>query len=362
MQSIWLLGAYGRSGRVVTKILSTKEVDLVLVGRDEAQLQKLVESLPTNNNKKPRLFVSGSLETIADEISKAGPVTVVNFFGPFYESMPIILKKCQPGSRYCDLNNDFVTMQDLFKLENESKSKNFCLVGGAGFGVLGSETLAYKILESHSGKAKNVRIDSFPFVKSEGGTMGQTLARTIVEGIPVGSRCFQNGRLIKCGFGAEFHEITLPDGQKLGAGAVPLGDLIVVQNVTQAPSVLVASGMVPSSSVVRNVLFPLVSGIMSFQFMRDFAVKRMAKLEIPPTDSLKEKREFSFLHGKVEFEDMSVSEGWLKLGDASDFTNKVCAEVAFRLAKGDGKAGVFTPATLFGKDFAMEFGAEFILL
>ena len=148
MQSIWLLGAYGRSGRDVAKILSTKEVDLVLVGRNEAQLQKLAESLPPNNNKKPRLFVSGSLETIADEISKAGPVTVVNFFGPFYESMPIILKKCQPGSRYCDLNNDFVTMQDLFKLENESKSKDFCLVGGAGFGVLGSETLAYKLIES----------------------------------------------------------------------------------------------------------------------------------------------------------------------------------------------------------------------
>ncbi len=57
----------------------------------------------------------------------------------------------------------------------------------------------------------------------------------------------------------------------------------------------------------------------------------------------------------------TVREGWLKVGeDGMTVTVAVAAEVAARLARGEGKSGAFTPAELFGPALALSVGREFI--
>jgi hypothetical protein len=67
-------------------------------------------------------------------------------------------------------------------------------------------------------------------------------------------------------------------------------------------------------------------------------------------------RESTWAHAVVQWDSGEVREGWLRLGNASDFTSGVLAEVAYRLLQGDGRPGAFTPGSLFGAELAEQLG------
>jgi hypothetical protein len=62
----------------------------------------------------------------------------------------------------------------------------------------------------------------------------------------------------------------------------------------------------------------------------------------------------------VAWADGTVREGWLRLGDAGDFTAAVAAEGAHRLLTGHGRPGTHTPAELFGSSLAQACGGEYL--
>ena len=70
-------------------------------------------------------------------------------------------------------------------------------------------------------------------------------------------------------------------------------------------------------------------------------------------------RKSTWGHARVEWASGTVGEGWLRVGDAGDFTADVMAEVARRLLNGEGRPGAFTPGALFGFELAESLGGEF---
>ncbi len=54
-------------------------------------------------------------------------------------------------------------------------------------------------------------------------------------------------------------------------------------------------------------------------------------------------------------------EGWLRTGDAMDFTTAVAAEVTQRLLTGENQPGAYTPGALFGPELAEAVGGEFLM-
>lgn len=71
-------------------------------------------------------------------------------------------------------------------------------------------------------------------------------------------------------------------------------------------------------------------------------------------------REFSWPRGWVRDTDGSTRQGWLRAGEAMAFTVATVAEVAIRLARGDGEPGAYTPGSLFGPELAEQAGGEFV--
>jgi hypothetical protein len=65
-------------------------------------------------------------------------------------------------------------------------------------------------------------------------------------------------------------------------------------------------------------------------------------------------------HARVEWATGATRDGWLRAGDASDFTAAVTAEVARRLARGEGRLGAYTPGALFGPSLATDCGGRFV--
>ncbi|MGV9375706.1 hypothetical protein ACWDRB_07825 [Nonomuraea sp. NPDC003707] len=72
-------------------------------------------------------------------------------------------------------------------------------------------------------------------------------------------------------------------------------------------------------------------------------------------------RRHSWGHAVITWPDGTSREGWLRADDGMDYTAGAAAEIAARLARGEGKPGAYTPAAALGPDLAAAAGGTFIL-
>ena len=355
-KEIWILGALGRSGRAVAAYLAARQLPLVLVGRNAPALRDLAATL----GGTARAVAADSIPAMAKELvaQAAGrPLVVFNAIGPFAQTALPVIRACPPGSGYLDLSNELPAIIDVLGLHDEAVASGSCWVAGAGWGVLACESIVLKLCENQP-PAKAVRVDSLPYVNSPPGPVGRTLAATIIESIPAGVRMYRDGVLVSAALGGEAEALTLPDGSTARTGNVGLGDVEAARRASNASSVLAASSVAPTGTAAR-LLMPLLLTLMSVKAVRDFSIGQIAKQQIKAKEPTQQN---SWARARVTWPDGQMRQGWLRVGDAGVFTEKVAAEVAARLAQeGGGRPGAYTPGALFGADLAVTLGGTFIL-
>jgi short subunit dehydrogenase-like uncharacterized protein len=349
---IWILGATGRIGRAVAARLAGTDVSLVLVGRDPDRLAAAAVSI----DDRIGTLVARSPEEAEAEITRHHPAAVINTIGPFARTAVPIARPCLPGGHYLDLANGIVAVPALLGLHEEAIAAGSTLITGAGFGVLATEALVAELCQGQPSPT-TVRVDALPSVELKAGTLGQALAASIVEGLPAGGRRYEGGHLVRAKLGGDPQRITLPDGQVLGVGNVPTGELHAAWIASGAPSVTATSSEAPTGRPVRAIL-PLAGAPMSIPSLRRFATRRLAAVRIKPRPR---PRQHSWGHAVISWPDGTTREGWLRAGDAMDYTAAVAAEIAARLAHSDAPPGAYTPAAAFGPLIAASVGAELIL-
>ncbi|MDQ7809919.1 hypothetical protein Q5425_39870 [Amycolatopsis sp. A133] len=343
---IWVLGALGRTGRGITAELTAKGLPVVLVGRHRERLEAT----------GAKFVVADGVEAMAAEIRRQRPAVVVNTIGEYAATAATIARACLPGGHYVDLAADLVAVPRLLDLHEEALAGGSTFVTGAGFGVLATEAVVAKLCEGRETPSR-VRVDALASVAVEAGAVGVALAASIVDVLTTGGRRYEDGRLTPARLGAEPQTHTLPDGETAKSAGVPSGELVAAQRASGAPSVTVMSGLAPTSPAVRALL-PLLGRVVSIPLVRRFAVRQLARVT---TKAAPRPRAHSWGHAVVTWPDGTTREGWLRAGEGMDFTTAVVAEVAARLARGEGKPGAHTPASALGADVAEAAGGTFVL-
>ncbi len=345
---VWVLGATGRSGRAIVAALAGTEVAVVPVGRDAA---RLAAAFPD----AARTVAAGPVAAMADEIRRQRPAVVVNTVGPFTGSAPVIARACLPHSHYVDIANDPESFAAVLALRDEAVAAGRSLVVGAGFGVLATESVVAALCADRPTPVR-VRVDSVPSLASEEGVVGDALAASLLDAVPDGGRRYLDGRAVRVGIGADAETLTLPDGTVVTTRGVPLGDLAAAQRASGAPSVVAASTLAPGNPLVRALL-PVAGVLLSAGAIRGFARRRLAQVRTPARER---PREHSFGHARVEWADGTVREGWLRLGDAGEFTAAATAAVAIALAAGRGRPGADPPVATLGSGIVAAAGGELL--
>ena len=348
---IWILGATGRCGRAIAKELAAKKLWPVLLGRDRQRLQALADSL----GGQPRIVVADSLPSSVAEIQQGHPAVVINTVGPFLQTTMPVVRALLPGSGYVDLSNELFAMKDLLALHEEAVASGRCLVTGAGWGVLGTESVVLKLCAGKPAAA-DVRVEAVPLITGSD-IVGEALAATILDSLAAGGWRYENGKLVGARVGGDGESLTMPDGTTAQTGLAPSGELEAAQRASGAPSVVGASSELPTGAVAQMVL-PALSKLLAWRAARNFLVEWFARVRFEaPT----KKREFSWAHARVKWPDGSLREGWLRAGEGMDFTARTAAEVAARLVGNQGKPGAYTPGALFGPELAEAAGGQFVL-
>lgn len=353
---VWVLGGTGRTGRAVAAGLVERGMTPVLVGRDESRLRAAAE--PVGGEVR----VAADPQGMARLVRSERPTTVLNTVGPFLTTAGLVVQACiDAGSHYADLGNDVGATLGVLDLDGATGAS--CVVTGAGFGVTATETLVVALCADRP-TPERVRVDMMPSLASEEGTIGEALAATILDGLPgvpgggrYTGRVYRDGTLVEARLLAEPNTLVTPDGDVITCSGMPLGELVAAHHASGAPDVVCGSSEMPSSALAR-VAVPALARILTVARVRRFAVRRLAAVA---TSDKPRPREHSFGHATVEWQDGVSRSGWLVVGDAGDYTHQVLAEVGARLARGEGRPGAFTPATLFGASIAESCGARLIL-
>ena len=187
--------------------------------------------------------------------------------------------------------------------------------------------------------------------------IGSALAATIIDGVATGFRRVERGRIARSWLARDLERLTTPDGATLSTASGPSGELVAAWRASGAASVVAASSYAPTALAVRAIL-PALSALLRLPPIRRLATGRLARV---PVRAQERPREFSWAHARVEWATGATREGWLRAGDGMDFTAAAAADVAGRLARGEGKPGAYTPGALFGPSLATDAGGQFIL-
>jgi NADPH:quinone reductase-like Zn-dependent oxidoreductase/short subunit dehydrogenase-like uncharacterized protein len=355
---VWILGGTGRSGRAIAVELVNRGITPVLVGRDGSRLAEAAARAGAG-----RTVVAGSVDAMADEIRRQQPAVVINTIGPFTTTAPPLTRACLPASHYVDLANDLAAVSAVLDLQAAAVAAGRTVVTGAGFGVTATESVVATLCADRPAP-RSVRVDMVPSLEVEAGLVGDALAATILTGLPgvdggrrYEGRRYENGHLVPARIGGEATQLTLPDGSTVTTASIPLGELLAAQRASAAPSVVAASSEAPAGPLVRPIL-PVALSLLAIPPVRAFAIRRLAAVRMKARPR---PRENSWGHACVEWADGTRRDGWLRVGDAQEFTGAVPAEIARRLLAGEGRAGAFTPAALFGPSLAEACGGEYLI-
>ena len=346
-QSIAVLGATGRTGRGIARKLAEAGQSVILVGRDAARLNAVAAELPGSR------VVAGALDQAMSELSGEQLAVVVNTIGPFERTAPQAIDAFT-SAHYVDLANDPIAFGLVLGREAAARAARRTLVTGAGFGVLATEAAAMHVVEGRP-TAKSVRVDAMSSSEADGSPLGEALAATIIDGIGSMSRIPARERRDWPGFGSQRELVITPEGQHILSVGFPSGEYIAAARATGASTAFSASSEAPSSRLVP-VVMPLALVALRSARLRRSLVTRMAAV---PWVSREEPRP-SWARARAEWADGTTRVAWLRIGDAMEFTIATGAEVALRLAKGEGRPGAFTPGALFGTQLALQSGGVFV--
>jgi len=348
---VWVLGATGRTGRMIARRLHAAGVPLVLVGRDRERL----EGLAAGVGGAPRLLV-GSLASTLAQLTEDRPGVVVNTVGPFTTTAAQVARACPAGTHYVDVTNELRAVQQILALDRQAAAAGQVFVTAAGFGVLATESVLLRLCDGQPPPAR-VRVDAMASVGMEAGVVGSALAGTIVEILSSSGREVRHGRLVRARAAAHPAQLTTPDGDVLTTRSGASGELIAAWRASNADAVIAATALVPSGAFTRSVL-PALPAVLRLPGVSRLAVSAMARI---PLHAEERPRTWSWAHALAEWPPGAAREGWLRIGDGHDFTAATAAEATRRLLEGEGRPGAGTPGALFGPGLAEAAGGTFIL-
>ncbi len=340
-RTIIIYGSYGYTGKIIAQECKSKNLTVVLAGRNKQALQKQSEE-----TGYPYEVVDISDSIDLKNLLRKGAI-VIHCGGPFQYTAKAMTDAClETKTHYTDITGEHQVFELLAGYDQKGKDAGITIMPGTGFDVVPSDCLALH-LKNRLPTATHLQL---AFTMSKGG-LSRGTSRTMTEGLGNGSLIRKDGKLTPINLGKKILEIDF-GSFKTSTLNIPWGDISTAWRSTGIPNIEVYTGA--TASMIRNAkMSTYFNWLLRMRWIKNYLLK---KVDQKPAGPSEEKRNSgrSFLWGKVW--DVNGKECISRLETLSGYTltAKTAVLIAEKILGGNFKAGYQTPAMAYGADLIME--------
>jgi short subunit dehydrogenase-like uncharacterized protein len=338
---IVVYGSYGYTGALIVNLCRSKNLKLILAGRNEQQLKKQSEQ----SGYPYEVVDSQDTDGLKKLLEPA--FLVIHCGGPFRYTAKAMSEACiVTKTHYTDITGEYQVFESLSSLDQKAKESGVTIMPGVGFDVVPSDCLALH-LKNRLPSATHLQL---AFTMSKGG-LSRGTSKSMTEGLGDGGLIRKDEKLEYCALGSKVLEIDF-GSFKTKTLCIPWGDISTAWRSTRIPNIEVYTGATDTmiTNAKRSNYF---NWLLRMRWVKKFILKQIDKKPAGPSD---EKRESgrSFLWGKVW--DASGKESVSRLETLSGYslTTKTAVLIAEKILAGNFKSGYQTPAMAYGPELIME--------
>ncbi|MBK5278006.1 MAG: saccharopine dehydrogenase NADP-binding domain-containing protein [Bacteroidia bacterium] len=338
---IILYGSYGYTGNLIAQECRSRNLDIILSGRNEESLKK--QSELTNYPFE----VVDITDTLALKNLLAKGKVVIHCGGPFqYTARAMAIACMETNTHYTDITGESAVFEMLSTFDDQGKHAGITIMPGTGFDVVPSDCLAV-YLKNKLPSATHLQLA----FASTGGGFSRGTAKTMIEGLGYPSMIRRDGKLTAVRTGSLTKEIDYGPF-KIPSLNIPWGDISTAWRSTGIPNIEVYIGSNNNQiAYARNSNY--INWLLRLRWVKDFLKKKIDKKPAGPSGEKRLKGKM-YLVGRVWDGTGKESSARLETIDGYTLTAKASVLIVEKILSGNFKTGYQTPAMAYGDGLILE--------
>ena len=342
MSDFLLYGAYGYTGRLITRMCAEHGLRPLLSGRNADELAAMHVEFGYDYRA-----VDLQNRTELDDLLTNVPV-VLHAAGPFERTAQPMIEACvRTGTHYLDITGEIPVFARAARMGPAAAKADVMLLPGVGFDVVPTDCAA-AYLKAQMPEATELTL-AFAW---KGGGVSRGTAKTMLAGAGAGGAIREHGKIRPVKAAYETRRFPFTDATTLQAVTIPWGDVFTAYFTTGIPNIKTFFAVPPRQlKTMRrsNWLAPLLQ-------LRPVRSYLRRKIEARPAGPDAEQRAAaeSYVYGEVKDVSGRTRAVRLRTPEGYTLTGITSLLIVRRVLNGDWIAGYQTPAGIYGPDFILE--------
>ena len=337
-----IYGAYGFTGKLITKLALEKGHDIIIAGRDEKKTEALAKELDLPF-RAYSLEDSKSLDESLQEVE-----AVLHCAGPYSKTALPMMDACiRCGIHYLDITGELEIFELAASKSEEAKKAGIVIMPGVGFDVVPTDCLA-SYLKSKMPDATHLEMGFKGVSKLSRGT-----ALTMAENMHKGGMIREDGQLKSVPAAYKTREVDI-NGKPQTFVSIPWGDVSTSYYSTGVPNIVLYTGVHPKQVSTMRTLYKL-RGLFKIGLIQRLIQNKIKKSVVGPNEQLLNEGR-SYLWGEVSNASGNKFFARIETMEGYKLTSITAVSAIEKLLTGNVFAGFKTPSLAFGPDFIMEAG------
>jgi len=342
MNDFLLYGAYGYTGRLITRMAADHGLRPTLSGRNMAKLSAMADEFGF-----PYVAVSLEDEDALRELVSQFKV-VLHAAGPFIRTAGAMHQAClATGVHYLDITGEIAAFAAAQSLNATAQAKGVMLMPGVGFDVVPTDCMA-AYLKQLLPSADHLTL-AFAW---KGGGVSHGTAMTMLEGLGEPGAIRKGGRITPVKPAYKVRSFPFVAGKERTAVTIPWGDVFTAYHTTGIPDIETYFST-PSSQITFMKASRYLGPFLRLPTVKNYLRSKVAARPAGPTDEQRTNGE-AYIYGEVSNTHGEIARARLRTPEGYTLTAITALIIIRKVLDGDVKAGYQTPAGLYGPELILE--------
>ncbi|MBB4077664.1 short subunit dehydrogenase-like uncharacterized protein [Lewinella aquimaris] len=342
MSDFILYGAYGYTGRLITRFAAEYGLRPLLSGRNATQLEAMSNEFGYNY-RAVDLNNRTELHSLLQDHK-----VVLHAAGPFVNTADAMQEAClATGTHYLDITGEIPVFAKSAKRGPEAERAGVMLMPGVGFDVVPTDCMA-AYLKRRMPEATDLVL-AFAW---KGGMISKGTSKTMLSGLGSGGAIRQHGEIVPVKAAYDKRKFPFTAETSLRAVTIPWGDVFTAYFTTGIPNIKTYFAVPPAQIKMMersNYLGPLLR----LGVVKKYLTKKIEARPAGPDDAQRAGAE-AYIYGEVKDVSGKTVAARLRTPEGYTLTAITALMIVKRVLAGDVEPGYRTPAGLYGADLIME--------